>query len=289
MVWKPNDLTNDSSYVNFNGWAVVPADQVTGALAAGKSLHATGIAQKTLVQANYRNKITGTSLDNKDTTAKRNYKDATTDYKTYTFNSDKTIFTYSDLLGDLTTNVAAAVSACDGNNINIKAGTNTLQLQSLNYVGNPTGVYAGYGKNVTINAGKLNILTIGAENGNSLTNAIWLDAPVSGTSGITINAPVDISMRGGLGGNAIAVQKTDRLGENSKEAASSSGITINGNVSVLGADSSSWGINCNKENVFSRFNSSGIYADVRARLPSTVMWISRFTAMASPLMPTAAM
>lgn len=49
-------------------------------------------------------------------------------------------------------------------------------------------------------------------------------------------------MTGGLGGNGIAIQKTNRWGESSYEAAASSKIIINGNVNIKGADNTVWGI-----------------------------------------------
>ena len=69
-------------------------------------------------------------------------------------------------------------------------------------------------------------------------------------------------MTGGLGGNGIAIQKTNRWGESSYEAAASSKIIINGNVNIRGADNTVWGIPVNYENVYSRFNNAGILAAV---------------------------
>ena len=69
-------------------------------------------------------------------------------------------------------------------------------------------------------------------------------------------------MTGGLGGNGIAIQKTNRWGESSYEAAASSKIIINGNVNIRGADNTVWGIPVNYENVYSRFNNAGILASV---------------------------
>lgn len=129
-------------------------------------------------------------------------------------------------------------------------------------IGSPAGIYAGSGKNVTITAGKVNVITAGLPGGNSITNAIWLDAPKTGSGRITIHAPVNIAMTGGLGGNGIAIQKTNRWGESSYEAAASSKIIINGNVNIKGADNTVWGIPVNYENVYSRFNNAGILASV---------------------------
>lgn len=161
---------------------------------------------------------------------------------------------------DLGNNISAAVYAKD-NNISITA--NNLQLQSKNNIATPVGVYAGNGKEVNIKADNLNIITKGYEGGNSLTNAIWLDPSATGTQAkITIDAPVNISMTGGIGGNGIAIQKTDRWGESSTEAAEKAEVIIKGDVNVKGADNKTWGINANTENVFSRFNNAGILTAV---------------------------
>lgn len=161
---------------------------------------------------------------------------------------------------DLGNNILAAVYAKD-NDITITA--NNLQLQSKNNIATPVGVYAGNGKEVNIKADNLNIITKGYEGGNSLTNAIWLDPSATGTQAkITIEAPVNISMTGGIGGNGIAIQKTDRWGESSTEAAEKAEVIIKGDVNVKGADNQTWGINANTENVFSRFNNAGILTAV---------------------------
>ena len=161
---------------------------------------------------------------------------------------------------DLGNNISAVVYAKD-NNVSITAGN--LQLQSENTVATPVGIYVGNGKEVNIKADKLNVITKGYEDGNSLTNAIWLDPSAEGTQAkITIEAPVNISMAGGFGGNGIAIQKTDRWGESSTEAAQKAEVIIKGDVSVKGADNETWGIGVNSENVFSRFNNAGILAAV---------------------------
>ena len=161
---------------------------------------------------------------------------------------------------DLGNNILAAVYAKD-NNISITS--NNLQLQSKNTIATPVGIYAGNGMEVNIKADNLNIITKGYEGGNSLTNAIWLDPGATGEQAkITIEAPVNISMTGGIGGNGIAIQKTDRWGESSTEAAQKAEVIIKGDVSVKGADNKTWGINANTENVFSRFNNAGILTAV---------------------------
>ena len=117
---------------------------------------------------------------------------------------------------------------------------------------------------MTVTAGKLNIITSGMTGGNSLTNSIWLDAPANGASSITIHAPTtNIAMTGGYGGNGIAIQKTDRWGEASDAAAGTNKITLDGNLNIKGADSATWGIGLNPENVYSRFNNAGILTSVK--------------------------
>ncbi|MBQ9763054.1 MAG: autotransporter outer membrane beta-barrel domain-containing protein [Phascolarctobacterium sp.] len=176
-----------------------------------------------------------------------------------TLNGDTSI-TADNSKVDLGNNILAAVYAKD-NNIAITA--NNLQLQSKNNIATPVGVYAGNGKEVNIKANNLNIITKGYEGGDSLTNAIWLDPGATGVQAkITIEAPVNISMTGGIGGNGIAIQKTDRWGESSTEAAQKAEVIIKGDVSVKGADNKTWGINANTENVFSRFNNAGILTAV---------------------------
>ena len=165
---------------------------------------------------------------------------------------------------DLGNNISAVVYA-KNDNVTIEAGT--LQLQSENSVATPVGIYAGNGKEVNVKADKVNIITKGYEDGNSLTNAIWLDPDEKIKEGstqakITIEAPVNISMTGGYGGNGIAIQKTDRWGESSTAAAEKAEVIIKGDVSVKGADNQTWGIGVNSENVFSRFNNAGILAAV---------------------------
>ena len=131
-----------------------------------------------------------------------------------------------------------------------------------NTVGNPTGIYAGNGTNVTVTAQEVNIITKGLAGGNSLTNAIQLDAQKDKGSLLAVNGSVNISMSGGLGGNGVAIQKSDRLGEKSYEATAASKIRINGDLKIAGARTDEWGIPLNRENVFSRFNNAGILTQV---------------------------
>ena len=157
----------------------------------------------------------------------------------------------------------AAISAIGGKRLNISAKKNLLQLQVENTVGNPTGIYAR-GTDLTVSAATkgINILTRGLDGGNTLTNAVQLDALKDKAAKITINGPLSISMTGGLGGNGVAIQKSDRHGEKSYEADVASGIRINGNLKIAGEQTDQWGIPLNRENVFSRFNNAGILTQV---------------------------
>ena len=129
-------------------------------------------------------------------------------------------------------------------------------------MGNPTGIYAR-GADLTVNAGKgINVLTRGFNGGNSLTNAVQLDALKDKAAKITVNGALNISMTGGLGGNGVAVQKSDRYKEKSYEARVASQIRINGNLKIAGGETDQWGISLNRENVFSRFNNAGILTQV---------------------------
>ncbi len=188
-------------------------------------------------------------------------KGVTTDFKNYKFNQDTVLGLGTSAAGDYKTNILAAVFARYGQDITVDAGSHALKLNVENNAGNPTGIYAGNGKNVTVNAGQLNINTATYANGEMVTNAIWNDAAKDAASNITINAPVHITMAGGQGGNGIAVTKKDRWGEASAEATAKSAITINGDVTIAGTDGS-WGVPLNSQNVYSRFNSAGLYTSV---------------------------
>lgn len=274
--WAAKDF-GKSSMSQYNFMAMLQPDTVYGDEATLTAVKAEGLTTPSISVTATKNsdaeyitdedsidntaKITGSS---EDTTYKKD--GVTSDYKTYSFDDDYVISVDKSkyLTGDLTTNVLAAVDAHSGNDVTINAGSNTLQLQSSHTIGSPSGIYAGNKKNVTVTAGKLNIITSGMTGGNSLTNGIWLDAPASGSSSITIHAPTtNIAMTGGYGGNGIAVQKTDRWGEASDAAAGTNKITLDGNLNIKGADSATWGIGLNPENVYSRFNNAGILTSVK--------------------------
>lgn len=269
--WAAKDF-GKSSMSQYNFMAMLQPDTVYGDEATLTAVKAEGLTTPSVsvtatinpdaafAHPTYTTQITGTNKD----TAYYNKED-TEDYQSYMFMKNTVIQagdTYAT--GDLTTNVLAAVDAHSGNDVTIDAGSKTLQLQSSHTIGSPSGIYAGNKKNVTVTAGKLNIITSGMTGGNSLTNGIWLDAPANGASSITIHAPTtNIAMTGGYGGNGIAIQKTDRWGEASDAAAGTNKITLDGNLNIKGADSATWGIGLNPENVYSRFNNAGILTSVK--------------------------
>ena len=269
--WAAKDF-GKSSMSQYNFMAMLQPDTVYGDEATLTAVKAEGLTTPSVsvtatvntdaafADPTYTTQITGTNKD----TAYYNNED-TEDYQSYMFMKNTVIQagdTYAT--GDLTTNVLAAVDAHSGNDVTLNAGSKTLQLQSSHTIGNPSGIYAGNKKNVTVTAGKLNIITSGMTGGNSLTNGIWLDAPANGASSITIHAPTtNIAMTGGYGGNGIAIQKTDRWGEASDAAARTNKITLDGNLNIKGADSATWGIGLNPENVYSRFNNAGILTSVK--------------------------
>ena len=270
LSWTAKDLANNNIYHTFNSVALLKGDAVTGEKALLTKTTEEGLTSPfstmtsvvnmnaNMKKADYNKQISGTAKDSL-------YAGVTSDNKTYTFDTDKVIGlgtnSWKDQ-ADLSNNILAAIYAHDGNDLTIDAGKNTLQLQVQNYIASPVGVYAGNGKNVTVNAGQLNIITSGVAGGNSLTNAIMNDAGKDKASNITINGDVNITMSGGYGGNGVAVQKTDRWGEASYASSVENSITINGDLNIKGADSDSWGIPLNEENALSRFNNAGILAQV---------------------------
>lgn len=270
--WAAKDF-GKSSMSQYNFMAMLQPDTVYGDKATLTAVKAEGLTTPSVSvtaainsdavmsgEPDYKYQITGAGTD------EENYGFVTDDNSNYTFNTDTVISANKEnyLTGDMTTNVLAAVDAHSGNDVTIDAGSNTLQLQSSHTIGSPSGIYAGNRKNVTVTAGKLNIITKGMTGGNSLTNGIWLDAPANGASSITIHAPTtNIAMSGGYGGNGIAIQKTDRWGEASDAAAGTNKITLDGNLNIKGADSATWGIGLNPENVYSRFNNAGILTSVK--------------------------
>ena len=270
-TWSAYELAGNTSYHTFNSVSLLSGDTVFGNKALLTTSREEGLTSPSVtttkivnINANsktgdYFQRISGTDADSSV------YSGVSSDNSVYTFTADKTISLKPNAWktqADLSNNILAAVYAHDGNDVTVNAGSNTLQLQVQNSVATPVGVYAGNGKSVTVNAGKLNIITIGAVNGNSLNNAIMNDAGKSAASKITVNGDVNISMNGSYGGNGVAVQKTDRWGEASYASDVANTITINGNLTIKGSDSETWGIPINADNVLSRFNNAGILAQV---------------------------
>ena len=165
--------------------------------------------------------------------------------------------------GNLENNVLAGIYA-EGTSSAVNA-KNGVQIQVENNIASPVGIYTGEDGSLKVNAtnGNVNILTKTMDGGNTLTNAVWLDPTIVGGESITIDAKAtNITMEGGYGGNGVAIQKTDRWGENSKDSALGGDITIKGDLNIKGQYSDQWGIGANSSNVLSRFNNAGIFVDV---------------------------
>ena len=266
--WETKDFSTDKQFYQFNSVTMLSTDQVWGSLAKLTTYRPEGFTASSETKITLENAdakigtvtrkagITGTSADQ---TA---FSDVTSDDGTYSFNKDEVLSINLGKEGDHATNAAAVIQAKDGKDITIDASGHTLQLASKNYIASPVGIYAGNGKNVTVTADKVNIITEGYQDGNSLTNAIWNDGGKNTASQITVNGDVNISMSGGYGGNGVAIQKSFRWGENSQESTASSAITIHGNLKIAGEDSATWGIPVNRENVLSRFNNAGILTNI---------------------------
>lgn len=266
--WETKDFSTDEQFYNFNSVTMLPTDQVWGSLAKLTTYRPEGLTASSETKITLENAdakigtvtrkegITGTSADQKD------FGDVTSDDGTYSFTKDEVLSINLGKEGDHATNAAAVIQAKDGKDITIDASGHTLQLASKNYIASPVGIYAGNGKNVTITADKVDVVTSGYSSGNSLTNAIWNDGGKNTASQITVNGDVNISMSGGYGGNGVTIQKSFRWGENSQESKVSSAITIHGNLKIAGEDSATWGIPVNQENVLSRFNNAGILTNI---------------------------
>lgn len=266
--WETKDFSTDKQFYQFNSVTMLPTDQVWGNLAKLTTYRPEGFTASSETKITLENAdakigtvtrkagITGTSADQ---TA---FSDVTSDDGTYSFTKDEVLSINLGKEGDHATNAAAVIQAKDGKDITIDASGHTLQLASKNYIASPVGIYAGNGKNVTVTADKVNIITEGYQDGNSLTNAIWNDGGKNTASQIIVNGDVNISMSGGYGGHGVAIQKSDRWGENSQDSSVSSSVTINGNLKIAGKDSKTWGIPINWDNVLSRFNNAGILTNI---------------------------
>lgn len=266
--WVTKDFSTNTQLYQFNSVTMLPTDQVWGNLAKLTTYRPEGFTASSETKITVENAdakigtvtrkegITGTSADQ---TA---FSNVISDDGTYSFTKDEVLSINLGKEGDHATNAAAVIQAKDGKDITIDASGHTLQLASKNYIASPVGIYAGNGKNVTITADKVDVVTSGYSSGNSLTNAIWNDGGKNTASQITVNGDVNISMSGGYGGHGVAIQKSDRWGENSQDSSVSSSVTINGNLKIAGKDSKTWGIPINWDNVLSRFNNAGILTNI---------------------------
>ncbi len=250
-IWQAKDFSENKAFSRFNKITMIEPDWVYGNTASVVMTLPAELGGTTTAAALNENAAWKDNAVYTDTVTTRQ-----------SWDGDTVVSIGKDKLGDKSTNVLAAISATGGKRLNISAKNNLLQLQVENTVGNPTGIYAR-GTDLTVSAAKgINILTRGLDGGNTLTNAVQLDAMKDKAAQLTINGPLSISMTGGLGGNGVAIQKSDRQGEKSYEASVASGIRINGNLKIAGAHTNEWGIPLNRENVFSRFNNAGILTQV---------------------------
>ena len=262
-TWAAKDFSQKTGYSRFNKTTLIAPDHVTGPLAAVNLTPPAEVGGTAATAAQNPNAVWKTGGD---------YTDTITTRPSENWTADQLVNIGAGKLGDKKTNVLAAISNISVTRLNLGKFALALQLQVENSVGNPTGVYAGNGKNIIVNGKEVNIITRGREGGNTLTNAVQLDAAKDKDAQITFNAPLNISMTGGLGGNGVAVQKSDRHGEKSYEATKASKIQINGNLKIAGATTGEWGIPLNRENVFSRFNNAGILTQVEQSQVAVSQW-----------------
>ena len=266
--WESKDFSTDKQFSQFNAVTMLPTDQVWGNLAELTTYKPEGLTASSQMKKTVENAEAsiGTATRTKGITGTKedlnNYAGVTTDNSKYTFQTDEVLSLNVSTEGDHTTNAAAVIQAKNGEHVIVDAAGHTLQLASKNYIASPVGIYAGNGKNVTVTADQVSIITEGYQDGNSLTNAIWNDGGKDTASQITVNGDVNISMSGGYGGHGIAIQKSDRWGENSQDSSVSSSVTINGNLKIAGKDNKTWGIPINWDNVLSRFNNAGILTNI---------------------------
>ena len=250
-IWQAKDFSDNKAFSRFNKITMIEPDWVHGNTASVVMTLPAELGGGTTAATVNENAVWKNNAAFSDTITTQQ-----------SWNVDTAVSIGKDKLGDKSTNVLAAISATGGKRLNISAKKNSLQMQVENTVGNPTGIYAK-GTDLTVSAAKgINILTRGLDGGNTLTNAVQLDALKGKAAQLTINGPLNISMMGGLGGNGVAVQKSDRFKEKSYEASVASGIRINGNLKIAGEQTDQWGIPLNRENVFSRFNNAGILTQV---------------------------
>jgi len=240
LTFTPSSFSANALYKELYGWTVIRPDVMAGNLAK-------------LAEG-----------DDKQANANAVWKDATynntiSEIGTNKLGSGTVVSVGEGKEGNLDNNVLAAIYA-DGGTVVVDVN-GKLQLQAENNIATPVGIYAGNGGSAEVTSKTTNVITKVWEGGNSLTNAIWVDPSLEGGESITLNS-VNVTMEGGYGGHAVAIQKTDRWGEHSQESANGGSVNINGDLTVKGADNKTWGITANKDNVLSRFNNSGIFVGV---------------------------
>lgn len=245
-VFSSSEFANSETYSNLYGWTMIKTDKVKGTAAK--------LRDKSQVSTN--NSVLW--KDNPHIT------DPVTANATYT---DDTIISVSDTQkANLTNNILAGVYADKNKDLTINATGHTLNIQADNMAATPVGIYVGQDAKASVTADTINIITKGMEGGESLTNAIWVDPSANGSaankSSLTVNGDVNIRVEGGMGGNGIAIAKTNRWGENSKASENGADITINGDVAIKGKTNQEWGIGRRDDNVISRFNNTGILSKV---------------------------
>ena len=246
VTFGAGDFTTNPAYNQLYTWDIIKTDQVTGKLAK--------------LREDSEN-VTNTEVAWKDITSKTQ----TTQFKSKMLSTE--LYVSDSEYVNLTNNILAAIQP-ESSSLAI---TKLVNVQVENDVATPVGIYVAPDMNVELRATKgFNIITKSPENGNSLTNAIWLDPSDKGGSSLTIVAgnkrttgDLNIRVDGGMGGNGIAIAKTDRWGEDSKEAVKTSKIHVEyGNVNIKGETNQDWGIGLRKDNVISRYNNTGIITKV---------------------------
>ena len=253
---------SNEQYNYINGWTTIKTDTITGELAQLELSEGEAYATNSNVNWDTDN------LRTSSLTATEKLKYPSTKDKNFTVSLDNT------KTGDLKNNILAGVYA---DNTSIKLTQQMLQglrFQVENDVFLPVGFYVADGGSV-ISEGNtagtsasqripISILTKTDEDGNSRTNAIWVDPSLNGGESLKITncKAVNITMVGGNGGNGVAITKTSRWGEDSRESAKGGSVSISNDLNIKGADNNTWGITANKDNVISRYNNAGIYIDV---------------------------
>ncbi|MBQ6713093.1 MAG: autotransporter outer membrane beta-barrel domain-containing protein, partial [Selenomonadales bacterium] len=246
-VFGADDFTTNPAYNQLYTWDTIKTDQVAGELA--KLREGSELVNNTA--------HLWKEIDSKTSTAP------------LTGGMGKNLYVTDIQYTDLDNNILAAIRPEKTTVVN--AGSKAANVQVENDTATPVGIYVAPDMNVEVKTTRgLNIITKSPENGNSLTNAVWLDPSDNGGSSLTIVAGTKLKTRdlnirvdGGMGGNGIAIAKTDRWGEDSKEAAAASTIHVEyGNVNIKGETNQDWGIGLRKDNVISRYNNTGIITKV---------------------------